>query len=57
MYLFAYESQKPVLPGVSFPAGAAHAAEIPFKFNHPNGSLNSDKNPEHAQAVRNMSRA
>ncbi len=57
MYIFAYESQEPVLPGVSYPAGAAHAAEIPFKFNHPGGSLNSDQNPARARAARNMSRA
>lgn len=56
MYIFSYESQEPVLPGVDFPAGAAHAAEIPFKFNHP-GALTSDKNPERVQAARNMSRA
>ena len=57
MYIFAYESQEPVLPGVDYPAGAAHAAEIPFKFNHPGGSLNSDRNPARIRAVRNMSRA
>ena len=57
MYIFAYESKEPVLPGVSYPAGAAHAAEIPFKFNHPDNSVSSDKNPERARAVRNMSRA
>ncbi len=57
MYIFAYESQEPVLPGVPYPSGAAHAAEIPFKFNHPGGSLSSDGNPARAQAVRNMSRA
>lgn len=57
MYIFAYQSQEPVLPGVFYPAGAAHAAEIPFKFNHPGGSLSSDKNHERARAVRNMSRA
>jgi para-nitrobenzyl esterase len=57
MYIFAYQSQEPILPGISYPAGAAHAAEIPFKFNHPGDSLSSDTNPEKAQAVRNMSRA
>jgi para-nitrobenzyl esterase len=57
MYIFAYESQEPVMPGVPYPAGAAHAAEIPFKFNHPGGSLSSDKNPERIRAARNMSRA
>ena len=45
------------MPGVSYPAGAAHASEIPFKFNHPGGSLVSDKNPGRAKATRNMSRA
>jgi para-nitrobenzyl esterase len=57
MYIFSYESQEPVLPGVDFPAGAAHAAEIPFKFNHPGSSLTSDKNPDRVKAARNMSRA
>lgn len=57
MYIFSYESQEPVLPDLDFPAGAPHAAEIPFKFNHPGGSLNSDKNPDRAKAARNMSRA
>jgi para-nitrobenzyl esterase len=57
MYIFAYESQEPVMPGVSYPAGAAHAAEIPFKFNHPGGDLISDQNSQRAKATRNMSRA
>jgi para-nitrobenzyl esterase len=57
MYIFSYASQEPVMPGVDFPAGAAHATEIPFKFNHPGGSLNSDKNPDRIRAARNMSRA
>jgi len=57
MYIFAYQSSEPVMPGVDFPAGAAHAAEIPFKFNHPGGDLTADRNPERVRAARNMSRA
>ena len=45
------------MPGVPYPAGAAHASEIPFKFNHAGGDLISDKNPQRAKATRNMSRA
>ncbi len=56
MYVFAYESEAPAAAGVSYPTKAAHAAEIPFKFNHPD-SMSSTKRPERIKAARNMSRA
>lgn len=55
MYLFAFESEMPAARGVSYPAKAAHAAEMPFKFNHPE-RINS-KREDRFQAARNMSRA
>ncbi len=56
MYVFAHESEVPAAPGVAYPSKAAHAAEIPFKFNHPD-SMNQSKRTDRAKAARNMSRA
>ena len=50
MYLFAYELETPVGPSISYPMKAAHAMEIPFKFNHPEGT--SSKRPERFRAAR-----
>jgi para-nitrobenzyl esterase len=55
MYVFAYESEAPVGPSIRYPRKAAHAEEIPFKFNHPEGA--SSRRPERVKAARNMSRA
>ena len=55
MYVFAYESEAPVTPSIPYPRKAAHAEEIPFKFNHPNAM--SSKRPERIRAARNMSKA
>ena len=55
MYLFAFESERPAAQGVTYPSKAAHASEIPFKFNHPE-SVGS-KRDDRFRAVRNMSRA
>jgi para-nitrobenzyl esterase len=55
MYLFAYESEAPVGPSIPYPRKAAHAEEIPFKFNHPDAT--SSKRPERVRAARNMSKA
>jgi para-nitrobenzyl esterase len=57
MYLFAYESEVPVAPGVDYPEKAAHAMEIAFKFNHPETSPSAGRRPERFQAARNMSAA
>lgn len=57
MYMFAYESEVPVSPGIAYPTKAAHAMEIAFTFNHPENSTNSGKRPERIKAARNMSRA
>jgi len=56
MYVFAYESDRPAAPGVDYPSKAAHAAEIPFKFNHP-GSDFAGRRGDRFKAARNMSRA
>jgi len=55
MYLFAFESETPAAQGVTYPTKAAHAMEIPFKFNHPE-SVRS-KREDRFKAARNMSRA
>lgn len=55
MYVFAFESEAPAAAGVTYPAKAAHAAEIPFKFNHPERA--SSKRDDRFKAARNMSRA
>ncbi len=57
MYLFAYESEAPVAPGVAYPQKAAHAMEMAFKFDHPDNNPDAGKRPERYQAARNMSRA
>jgi len=58
MYMFAYESEAPISPGVAYPTKAAHALEIGFKFNHPDDTVGSSgKRPERIQAARNMSKA
>jgi len=57
MYLFAYESEVPVAPGVPYPQKAAHAMEMAFKFDHPDNNPDAGKRPERYQAARNMSRA
>lgn len=48
MYIFAYESDAPAAPNVSYPMKAAHAMEIPFKFNHPESNDSSGKQSERA---------
>ena len=55
MYMFVFESEMPAAAGITYPTKAAHATEIPFKFNHPESA--SSKRPERVQAARNMSRA
>lgn len=55
MYVFAFESEAPAARGVSYPSKAAHAMEMPFKFNHPE-RVNS-KREDRFKAARNMSRA
>jgi para-nitrobenzyl esterase len=55
MYIFAFESETPAAPGVTYPTKAAHALEIAFKFNHPE-SVRSQRQ-ERFKAARNMSRA
>jgi len=55
MYVFAYESEAPVSPSIPYPRKAAHAEEMPYKFNHPEAA--SSKRPERVKAARNMSRA
>jgi para-nitrobenzyl esterase len=57
MYEFAYESEVPVAPGVSYPTRAAHAMEIAFKFDHPETSPAAGQRPERFKAARNMSAA
>jgi para-nitrobenzyl esterase len=57
MYVFAYESEVPVAPGVSYPQKAAHAMEMAFKFDHPDNNPDAGKRPERYKAARNMSRA
>ncbi len=57
MYEFAYESEVPVAPGVSYPTRAAHAMEIAFKFDHPETSPVAGERPERFKAARNMSAA
>jgi para-nitrobenzyl esterase len=55
MYMFAFESETPAAQGVTYPTKAAHAMEIPFKFNHPD-SVRS-KREDRFKVARNMSRA
>jgi para-nitrobenzyl esterase len=50
MYVFAYQQEASKPGGL---AGAAHAAEIPFKFNHVEGELSSGR----VQAAKHMSKA
>ena len=57
MYQFAYESEVPVAPSVSYPTKAAHAMEIAFKFDHPETSPEAGRRPERFKAARNMSAA
>lgn len=57
MYQFAYESEVPVSPTVSYPQKAAHAMEMAFKFDHPDNNPDAGKRPERYKAARNMSRA
>jgi para-nitrobenzyl esterase len=57
MYLFAYESEVPVAPGVSYPQKAAHAMEMAFKFDHPDNNPDAGRRPQRFKAARNMSRA
>ena len=57
MYIFAYESDTPVSATVPYPMKAAHAMEIPFKFNHPETSASAGKRSERFQAAENMSKA
>lgn len=57
MYVFAYESEVPVSPTVSYPQKAAHAMEMAFKFDHPDNNPDAGKRPERYQAARNMSGA
>lgn len=55
MYIFAFESEAPAARGMTYPSKAAHAMEMPFKFNHPE-RVNS-KREDRFKAARNMSRA
>lgn len=55
MYIFAFDRDAPGEPGAL--TGAAHAAEIPFKFNNVQAGGFSGDRPERIQAARNMSRA
>jgi para-nitrobenzyl esterase len=57
MYLFAYESEVPVAPSVSYPQKAAHAMEMAFKFDHPDNNPDAGRRPERYQVARNMSGA
>ena len=57
MYIFAYESNTPVGPGVPYRMKAAHAMEIPFKFNHAESDDSDGKKTERLKTARNMSRA
>jgi para-nitrobenzyl esterase len=57
MYEFAYESEVPVAPGVSYLMRAAHAMEIAFKFDHPETSPVAGQRPERFKAAGNMSAA
>ena len=55
MYIFAFDRDAPGEPGEL--TGAAHAAEIPFKFNNVQSGGFSGERPDRIQAARNMSRA
>jgi para-nitrobenzyl esterase len=55
MYMFVFESEAPAAQGVTYPGKAAHAMEMPFKFNHPERA--SSKREDRFKAARNMSRA
>ena len=55
MYIFAFDRDAPGQPGAL--TGAAHAAEIPFKFNNVQAEGFSGDRPDRIQAARNMSRA
>jgi len=71
MYMFAYESEVPVAPGVNYPMKAEHATEMPYKFDHPDYGApvgthprspsdpvtTSGRRPERFQMARNMSGA
>ena len=57
MYMFAYESEVPVGPGINYPMKSAHAMEMAFKFDHPENNPSTGKRPERFQAARNMSQA
>jgi para-nitrobenzyl esterase len=57
MYVFAYESEVPVAPSVSYPQKSAHAMEMAFKFDHPDNNADAGKRPDRYRAARNMSRA
>ncbi len=53
--MFAYQSEAQIRPNIHDPQKAAHASEIPFKFDHPEAMMS--KRPERFQAARNMSKA
>jgi para-nitrobenzyl esterase len=57
MYIFAYELDTPVRPDVKYRMKAAHAMEIPFKFNHATNDEPETKQTARLQATRNMSKA
>ena len=57
MYVFAYETDGPVAPGVSYRMKAAHAMEIPYKFNNAGRDETESNRAEKRRASRNMSRA
>jgi len=57
MYVFSYESDMPVAPAVPYPMKAAHAMEIPFKFNHPEAIDSAARQSRRALATKNMSKA
>jgi para-nitrobenzyl esterase len=57
MYIFAYEVETPVRPDVKYPMKAAHAMEIPFKFNHTKNEESEARQSARLRATRNMSKA
>jgi para-nitrobenzyl esterase len=57
MYIFAFEDDTPVSPDVPYPMKAAHAMEIPFKFNHAGTDDSERRKSDRRRAARNMSKA
>ncbi|HTY63401.1 MAG TPA: carboxylesterase family protein [Acidobacteriota bacterium] len=57
MYVFAYDTDQPVAPGLPYKMKAAHAMEIPYKFNHAGVDESESNRAEKRRTSRNMSRA